>query len=123
LGNPQLFLFLFFCLNELNQCIFQIPVKYEEATKSLEECMWTEQDNLSVTLTTQMEKTIRDEPIKVREGILRHEEDVGLIPSNIELPGMEMTLVNAMSREFTMKSYLAQLKKDFQTATKQDIYS
>lgn len=74
---------------------------------------WTDQDNLSVTLATQMEKTIRDEPIEAREGILRHEEGVDLIPSNIELSGMEMTLVNAMSREFTMKSYLAELKKDY----------
>ena len=74
---------------------------------------WTDQDNLSVTLATQMEKTIRDEPIEAREGILHHEEGVDLIPSNIELSGMEMTLVNAMSREFTMKSYLAELKKDY----------
>lgn len=74
---------------------------------------WTDQDNLFVTLATQMEKTIRDEPIEAREGILRHEEGVDLIPSNIELSGMEMTLVNAMSREFTMKSYLAELKKDY----------
>ncbi|MCQ4638571.1 ParA family protein, partial [Anaerovorax odorimutans] len=38
---------------------------------------------------------------------------VDLIPSSIELSGMEMTLVNAMSREFTMKSYLHGLKKDY----------
>lgn len=60
-----------------------------------------------------MEKTIRDEPLEAKEGILHHEEGVDLIPSNIELPGMEMTLVNAMSQEFTMKSYLAELKKDY----------
>lgn len=41
---------------------------------------WTDQDNLSVTLATQMEKTIRDEPIEVREGILHHEEGGDLIP-------------------------------------------
>lgn len=33
-------------INELNQCIFQIPVKYEEATKSLEECIACLQDYL-----------------------------------------------------------------------------
>ena len=46
---------------------------------------WTDQDNLSLTLATQMEKTISDEPIEAREGILCHEEGVDLIPSNIEL--------------------------------------
>ncbi len=66
---------------------------------------WADQDNLSVTLATQMEKIIRDEPMEVGEGILHHDEGVDLIPANIELSGMEIMLVNAMSREFTMKSY------------------
>lgn len=74
---------------------------------------WVDQDNLSVTLATQMDKIIRDEPFEAREGILHHEEGVDLIPANIELSGMEMTLVNAMSREFTMKSYLNELRKDY----------
>ncbi len=58
---------------------------------------WADQDNLSVTLATQMEKIIRDEPMEVGEGILHHDEGVDLIPANIELFGMEMTLVNALS--------------------------
>ena len=47
------------------------------------------------------------------EGILHHDAGVDLILANIELSGMEITLVNAMSREFTMKSYLSELKKDY----------
>ena len=74
---------------------------------------WADQDSLSVTLSTQMEKIIRDEPMDAGEGILHHDEGVDLIPANIELSGMEITLVNAMSREFTMKSYLSELKKDY----------
>ena len=74
---------------------------------------WTDQDSLSVTLSTQMEKIIRDEPFGPGEGILHHKEGVDLIPANIELSGMEMSLVNAMSREFTMRSYLSELKKDY----------
>lgn len=74
---------------------------------------WTDADNLSITLATQMEKTIRDEPFAYNEGILHHNEGVDLIPTNIELSGMEMTLVNVMSRESTMKSYLSELKKDY----------
>lgn len=74
---------------------------------------WTEADNLSVTLTTQMEKVIRDEPFDCHEGILHHDEGVDLVPTNIELSGMEMTLVNAMSREFTLKNYLSGLKKEY----------
>ena len=74
---------------------------------------WTDADRLPVTLATQMEKTIRDEPFVYNEGILHHEEGVDLVPTNIELSGMEMTLVNAMSREFTLKSYLSEFKKDY----------
>jgi len=71
---------------------------------------WPEEDNLAVTL---MEKVIHDEPIQPNEGILRHEEDVELIPSSVELPSMEMTLVNAMSCEFTLRAYLNDVKKNY----------
>lgn len=74
---------------------------------------WADQDNLSVTLSTQMESIIRDEPLVVGEGILHHDEGVDLIPANIELSGMEMSLVNAMRREYTMKTYLSGLKSDY----------
>lgn len=75
---------------------------------------WADQDSLPVTLSTQMEKIIRDEPIIIGEGVLHHKEGVDLIPANIELSGMEMSLVNAMSREYTLKSYLNDMKKDYQ---------
>ena len=74
---------------------------------------WADGDDLPVTLATQMEKIIRDEPIGAAEGILHHDEGVDLVPSNLELSGMEMTLLNAMSREFTLKSYLSGLKQDY----------
>lgn len=75
---------------------------------------WINQDSLPVTLSTQMEKIIRDEPIQIGEGVLHHKEGVDLIPANIELSGMEMSLVNAMSREYTLRSYLNDMKKDYQ---------
>ena len=74
---------------------------------------WADGDGLAVTLATQMEKIIRDEPIGVSEGILHHDEGVDLVPANLELSGMEMSLVNAMSREFTLKNYLNGLKQDY----------
>lgn len=74
---------------------------------------WTEQDELPVTLATHMEKLIRDEPMDCHEGLLHHDEGVDLMPSNIELSGMEMTLINVMSREFIMKSCLNDLKKEY----------
>ena len=71
---------------------------------------WTEPDNLSVSLATQLERIIRDVPETIYDGILHHEEGVDLIPANIELSGVEVSLVNAMSREFTLRTYLNELK-------------
>ena len=74
---------------------------------------WTDADNLPITLDTQMKKVLQDEPFVYNEGILYHKEGVDIIPTNIELSGMEISLVNAMSREQTLKLYLADLKKDY----------
>lgn len=74
---------------------------------------WTDADNLSVTLATQMERIIRDEPYDIHEGILHHDEGVDLVPTNIELSEMDMTLVNATCREVTLKNYLSGLKKEY----------
>ena len=74
---------------------------------------WTNADSLPVTLETQMKKILQDEPFVYNEGILHHEEGVDIIPTNIELSGMEISLVNAMSREQTLKLYLSDLKKDY----------
>lgn len=65
---------------------------------------WAEQDELPVTLATQLEGIVTEEEVDSYAGILHHEEGVDLMPSNIELAGMEMKLVNAMSRELTLKA-------------------
>ena len=46
-----------------------------------------------------MTKILTDQPIMSGEGILHHAEGVDLMPANIEMSGMEVSLVNAMSRE------------------------
>lgn len=77
---------------------------------------WQDQDSLQTTLATViMEKVIRDEPYSVEDGILHHSEGVDLLPSSIELSAMEMTLVNAMSREFTLRAYVNEVKKHYDT--------
>lgn len=74
---------------------------------------WKNGDALDVTLGTLMEKIIKDEHITKGEGILHHKEGVDLIPANLELSSMEMNLVNAMSRELTLKNYLRDVKQDY----------
>ena len=70
-------------------------------------------DELNPTLCTLMEKNINDTPLLPGEGILHQSEGVDLIPSNIELAGLEVTLVNAMSRETVLRSCLSDIKSDY----------
>ena len=74
---------------------------------------WQNQDSLPTTLATVMEKVIRDEPFTTDEGIMHHSEGVDLMPANIELSALEMSLVNAMSREFTLRTYVNEAKKHY----------
>jgi chromosome partitioning protein len=74
---------------------------------------WTNQDELPITLATIMERAIRDENVEYYGAVLRHDEGVDLIPSCIELSGIEMNLVNAMSREYTLRNYLDQIKHEY----------
>jgi len=74
---------------------------------------WADNDSLPVTLATLMERIIQDEPIEPSEGILHNAEGVDLVPSNMELSGMEVALVGAMSREFVLRSYLETVKSAY----------
>ena len=70
-------------------------------------------DRIEDTLATLMSKVITDTTLEPREGILQHHEGVDLLPANIELASMEVSLVNAMSRETILKQYLDTIKKQY----------
>ena len=70
-------------------------------------------DTLPVTLSDMMGKVLTDQPIAPGEGILHHAEGVDLMPSDIQLSGMEVSLVNAMSRETILRQYLDTVRKQY----------
>lgn len=70
-------------------------------------------DELPVTLSDLMAKVMTEQHIEAGEGILHHPEGIDLIPSNIELSGLEVSLVNAMSRETILRQYLDMMKKNY----------
>lgn len=70
-------------------------------------------DQLPVTLATMMGKVLNEEPIDPGEGLLHHDEGVDLMPANIELSGMDVSLVNAMNREKVLKQYLDGIKRQY----------
>ena len=50
-------------------------------------------DDLSDTLSSIMQDVIDDKPANVQKAILHHDEGVDLLPSNIELSGLEVRLI------------------------------
>ena len=74
---------------------------------------WQQPDELPVTLSALMAKAMNDQCIPPDEGILHHAEGVDLIPANIELAGLEVALVNSMSREKMLKQALDSARREY----------
>lgn len=77
-------------------------------------CMgWINQDELPMTLATIMDNEIFDKKSNISECILHHKENVDLIPSNLDLASIELSLFNAMNREYTMKNCISNVKDKY----------
>ena len=74
---------------------------------------WQQPDELPTTLSTLMAKAMNDQSIPPGEGILHHDEGVDLIPANIELASLEVSLVNCMSREKVLMQVLETAKRKY----------
>lgn len=72
-----------------------------------------EPDNLDISLATVMANVINDEPMDDSYGIIQHDEGIDLMPGNIELSGIEVSLVNVMSRELILKTYVEQVRDHY----------
>ena len=75
-------------------------------------------DDLPVTLSTIMQNIIDVKSVDGKQGILHHNEGVDLVPSNIELSGFEVRLINAMSRERVLKTYTLYPRSNHRCAEK-----
>lgn len=69
-------------------------------------------DELDVSLSSLMQSVIDDEQ-PPGNAIITHPECVDLLPSNIELSGMETGLFNVMSREYVLKNAIDGMKKNY----------
>lgn len=70
-------------------------------------------DELPFTLSDAMEKIMMEQPFAPGEGLLHHPEGVDLMPANIMLSGLEVSLVNAMNREKILKQYLDTVRREY----------
>ena len=74
---------------------------------------YNDPDSLEYSLATVMMKIINDEPWDVKDGILHHSEGIDLMPGNIDLSGLEITLTGVMSRETVLREYVKEARKHY----------
>ena len=70
-------------------------------------------DNLESTITNVMERIVEDKEIEPGFAVVQTKEGIDLIPANIELSGIEVRLVNEMSRERVLKRYVDTKRQDY----------
>ena len=68
---------------------------------------------LPVTLAHVLSAIMQDKHVAPMDGIVHHPEGVDLMPANIELSGVELSLVNTMAREMILRQYLESVKPHY----------
>lgn len=64
--------------------------------------------NLDITLASIMTKILNGDEIESEYGVLRHDEGVDFVPGNVQLSGLESTLVELKDREAVLRAYVEQ---------------
>ena len=67
-------------------------------------------DEIPLTLATIMMTIIDENELTEDFGILHHKEGVDLIPANMELSGIEVSLGNTMSREMILREFVEMIR-------------
>jgi len=70
-------------------------------------------DEMQTTIKSLMEKVIHEMPFEKREGIIKSDEQVDLIPANIELEALEVDLTSKLKREYVLLEYIKKIKDDY----------
>jgi chromosome partitioning protein len=74
---------------------------------------YEKQEEIPITLAYLMQAEISDMDININDAIIHNKENVDLIPSDIDLSALELSLNNAMSREFILKNVLSNVKEKY----------
>ena len=74
---------------------------------------YPEPDQMEYSLATAMMKIINDEQVDAKQGILHHEEGVDILPGNIELSGLEISLIGVISRETILREFISYARESY----------
>lgn len=70
-------------------------------------------DNLNCTLTSVFRTIVEDYEMNPKFEVLKNEEGIDVMPADIELCGIEIMLVNEMSREKVLKTYVDSVRDKY----------
>lgn len=70
-------------------------------------------DELDISLATVMKDLIRDGSVFASDGVLTLGEGVELMPANIELAALEVSMINYFDRERVLKEYVDLVKEKY----------
>lgn len=70
-------------------------------------------DKIEITLASIMEWVLNEEEFDLDAGILHHEEGIDLMPANIELSGVETSLIGIMSSETVLREYVEMIRDKY----------
>lgn len=70
-----------------------------------------EPDKMENTLAPILMRVLNDEELDFETGILHHNEGVDILPGNIELSGLEISINGVISRETILKQYVDRMRE------------
>ena len=70
-------------------------------------------DEMPFTIANVLQKAVREETIRPEEGILTNAEGIDLMPSNVQLSGVELALINEYGREAVLKQYIDAVRLNY----------
>ena len=76
---------------------------------------FSQPDNMDLTLANIMMDVVNDELEDPLAAVLTTEEGIDLIPANIELSALEVSLVGVMQREMILKQFVERIRDRYDT--------
>ncbi len=70
-------------------------------------------DDMDYTISNVLHKAVKEEDIDPTEGILTTAEGIDLVPANVQLSGLELSLINEYGREVVLKQYIDEVRLNY----------
>ena len=70
-------------------------------------------DDMDYTISNVLHKAVKEEQIDSAEGILTTPEGIDLMPANVQLSGLELSLINEYGREIVLKQYIDEVRLNY----------